>query len=224
MNIITTRRIAQIFFFALFLWFCIVTALGDHWFQLRGWPVNWFLELDPLVALGTLLATKTLYAGLIWALLTVALTIFLGRFFCGWVCPFGALHQFIGWLGRRRRKHGERVAMNQYRSPQAIKYYILLAMLGAAGGGLLGELARAPRQHALVTVALGFLIAATTGFVIRRKKNSGKALGAILFLAVPIRTRFRYAIGHARFVAPDRFARSHSADAPLRQSRGAYRF
>ena len=26
-------------------------------------------------------------------------TLFIGRFFCGWVCPFGALHQFTGWLG-----------------------------------------------------------------------------------------------------------------------------
>ena len=29
MRIITTRRISQIFFFNLFLWFCVVTTLGD---------------------------------------------------------------------------------------------------------------------------------------------------------------------------------------------------
>ena len=146
MNIVTVRRIAQIFFFALFAWFCVVTTVGDHWWQLRGWPVNWLLQLDPLVALGTLLTTKTIYAGLLWALATVVLTILLGRFFCGWVCPFGALHQFIGWLGRRRKKHAERVAMNQYRNGQVIKYYILIAMLAAAGGGLLAELLRWPRE------------------------------------------------------------------------------
>ena len=102
MKIVTVRRIAQIFFFALFAWLCVVTTIGDRLWQLRGWPVNLFLQLDPLVALGTLLTTKTVYAGLLWALATVGLTILLGRFFCGWVCPFGALHQFIGWLGRRR--------------------------------------------------------------------------------------------------------------------------
>ena len=113
MKIVTVRRIAQIFFLALFVWFCVVTTIGDRWWQLRGWPVNLFLQLDPLVALGTLLTTKTVYAGLLWALATMVLTILLGRFFCGWICPFGALHQFIGWLGRRRKKHAERVAMNQ---------------------------------------------------------------------------------------------------------------
>ena len=66
MKIITTRRISQIFFLVLFLWFCIVTTLGEQWWQLRGWPVNWLLELDPLVGLGTLLTTGTLYKGLAW--------------------------------------------------------------------------------------------------------------------------------------------------------------
>ena len=152
MNIITTRRITQVFFFLLFLWFCVVTSLGDRGWQLRGWPVNWLLELDPLVALGTLLTTKTIYAGLIWALVTVALTILVGRFFCGWVCPFGALHQFIGWLGRRRKKHAERVALNQYRRGQVIKYYILIGLLTAAACGLIGELIRLPRQRPMFIV------------------------------------------------------------------------
>ena len=91
MKIVNARRIAQIFFFALFIWFCVVATVGDRWWQLRGWPINWLLQLDPLVALGTLLTTKTLYAGLIWALVTVALTVMLGRFFCGWVCPWGVV-------------------------------------------------------------------------------------------------------------------------------------
>jgi polyferredoxin len=162
MKIVTVRRIAQIFFFVLFAWFCVVTTVGDHWRQLRGWPVNLFLQLDPLVALGTLLTTKTVYAGLLWALATVVLTILLGRFFCGWVCPFGALHQFIGWLGRRRRRHAERVAMNQYRSGQVIKYYILIAMLAAASGGLLAEVLRWPREKpaaGLVVLATSLIVA-----------------------------------------------------------------
>ena len=75
MNIITTRRISQIFFFIVFIWFCLVTSLGDQWWQLRGWPVNWIIELDPLVGLATLLSTRTVYAGLLWGLATVVLTI-----------------------------------------------------------------------------------------------------------------------------------------------------
>jgi polyferredoxin len=162
MKTVTVRRIAQIFFFALFAWLCVVTTVGDRWWQLRGWPVNLILQLDPLVALGTLLTTKTVYAGLLWALATVVLTILLGRFFCGWVCPFGALHQFIGWLGRRRKKHAERVAMNQYRNGQVIKYYILIAMLAVASGGWLADVLRWPREQpaaGLVVLAVSLIVA-----------------------------------------------------------------
>jgi len=132
MKIIHTRRISQIFFFCLFVWFCIVATFGREWWQLRGWPVNLFLQLDPLVAIGTLLSTHTIYRGLIWALLTIIMTIILGRVFCGWVCPFGAMHQFIGWLGGRRRTLKQRIASNKYRKAAFIKYLFLIAFLVAA--------------------------------------------------------------------------------------------
>ncbi|MGA3268260.1 MAG: 4Fe-4S binding protein [Verrucomicrobiota bacterium] len=175
MNLVVLRRIAQIFFLTLFVWFCVVTTVGDRWWQLRGWPVNWLLQLDPLVALGTLLTTRTIYAGLLWALLTVALTILLGRFFCGWVCPFGACHQFIGWLGRRRKKHAERVAMNQYRAGQAVKYYLLIALLAAASGGLLAEILRWPREvPAAGLIVLAASLAATLWLATRKVVDGWK--------------------------------------------------
>ena len=132
MKIIFTRRISQIFFFCLFIWFCIVSTFGSEWWHLRGWPVNLILQLDPLVAIGTLLSTHTIYKGLLWALLTVVLTIILGRFFCGWICPFGALHQFVGWLGNSRRSLKDRIASNKYRKAAFIKYLLLIAFLVAA--------------------------------------------------------------------------------------------
>jgi polyferredoxin len=191
MKIVTVRRIAQFFFFALFAWFCVVTTVGDRWWQLRGWPVNWLLQLDPLVALGTLLTTKTIYAGLLWALATVMLTILLGRFFCGWVCPFGALHQVIGWLGRRRKKHAERVAMNQYRNGQVIKYYILIAMLAAASGSLLAELLRWPREKPVVgLVVLAASLILTLWFATRKVvsgwKQAAEWFAGLLFIGTAL--------------------------------------
>jgi len=121
MKIVTVRRITQVFFFLLFIWFCIVTTIGVEWWQLRGWPVNWFLQLDPLVAVATMLSTQSLYRGLLWALVTVVLTILLGRFFCSWVCPFGTLHHFVGYLSRRRKSTSEKIGLNQYHPAQAIK-------------------------------------------------------------------------------------------------------
>lgn len=139
MKIVRARQISQLFFFLLFLWFCVVATLGESWWQLRGWPVNWLLQLDPLVALATVLTTRTLYAGLAWALATIVLTLVLGRFFCGWVCPFGALHHFVGFLGGRNRALKERVARNSYHPAQVVKYFLLSLLLGAAAGDWLAH-------------------------------------------------------------------------------------
>jgi polyferredoxin len=141
MKITTARQISQIFFVILFLWFCITTALGDNWWQLRGWPVNWFIQLDPLVGLGTILTTRTLYAGLLWGLLTIGLTIILGRFFCGWICPFGAIHQFIGFCAKHKKPVHHKIRVNRYSFRQSIKYFLLFFFLAAATIDLLEILA-----------------------------------------------------------------------------------
>ncbi len=142
MRIVTVRRISQIFFLVLFIWFCIVTTLGVEWWQLRGWPVSWLLQLDPLVAVATMLSTQTLYQGLLWALVTVVLTILLGRFFCSWVCPFGTIHHFVGYLAKRGKSLSAKIALNRYHPGQSIKYYLLIFLLTAAAGSLVARLLR----------------------------------------------------------------------------------
>jgi len=129
MKIVQVRRISQVFFFLLFAWFCIVSTVGEKFWQLRGWPVNWFLELDPLASIGTMLTTHTLYRALLWALVTVVLTIIFGRFFCGWVCPFGSLHHFVGFLAHRRKTLSQKMQLNKYRKTQSIKYFVLIFLL-----------------------------------------------------------------------------------------------
>lgn len=129
MKITTTRRISQVFFFTLFVWFCIVSSVGRQYWQLRGWPVKWFFQMDPLVSIGTILAGHSLYGPLLWSLVTVILTIIFGRFFCSWVCPFGSLHHFVGSLGKYGNSAREKVQLNRYRKAQKIKYYILVFFL-----------------------------------------------------------------------------------------------
>jgi polyferredoxin len=184
MNIITVRRISQIFFFVLFIWFCIVSSFGEKWWQWRGWPVNWILQLDPLVALGTILATRTLYAGLAWALLTVALTVVLGRFFCGWLCPFGTIHQFFGWIGRRKKSFAERVAANQYRPAQVIKYYLLIGLLTAAAGDVFADFFRVARQWPTIPGLVFAIGLAAFSFLAIRKvvPNLKKTIGVLVSL------------------------------------------
>lgn len=138
MNIITIRRITQGLFLLMLLWFCLVNTLGTAWWQLRGWPVNWLLQLDPLAALATLLSTGTVFRGMLWAVLTVVLTLVLGRVFCGWICPLGTLQQMVGYFAQRRRTMAERLKRNRYHPAQRIKYWVLAVLLGLAAGGLVG--------------------------------------------------------------------------------------
>ena len=57
-------------------------------------PVDLFLRLDPLIAVTTFLASRGLYAPLLLSLIVIAASLFLGRFFCGYVCPLGTLIDF----------------------------------------------------------------------------------------------------------------------------------
>ncbi|MBA3036569.1 MAG: 4Fe-4S binding protein [Desulfobacterium sp.] len=132
MKITTVRRISQGFFFIITIWFCLVTAPGIEWWQLRGWPVNWIIQLDPLSGIGTLLATHSIHSGLIWGLATIIITIIIGRFFCGWLCPFGTLHQFTGYIANRKKPPAKKAEDNQYRSAQNLKYIVLIFLLSAA--------------------------------------------------------------------------------------------
>ena len=183
MRIVIVRRLSQIFFLLLFTWFGVVATVGTSWWQLRGWPINWLLELAPLTAVATFLATGTIYGTLWWGLVTLALTAFLGRFFCGFICPLGTLHQAVGWLARRGQAAAQKVAANAFSPWQAWKYYLLafflaLALLGSLQTGLLDPL---PLVYRSLNLALLPLVdAPLSGY---RAYASLWLLGAI-FMAV----------------------------------------
>ena len=120
--------------FALFVFVTTFTHLDDVP-ALKFW-VSKFLEIDPLVTIATALATHTVYKGLLWSLVLLIPTLFLGRFFCNWICPYGIIHQFSGWIFNKRTAK-QRIESNRYRRIYAIKYYILGAMLVAAALGSL---------------------------------------------------------------------------------------
>jgi len=139
------RRVSQILFFFLFFWLILKTNFEIDFSPEAGtdivlpYPVSIALEFDPLVMLGTLLSTGTIYKGLLWALVILIPTIFIGRFFCGWVCPLGTLNHWISEINseRRARKGKNKIESNRYKKYQRIKYYILLVFLSSALVGTL---------------------------------------------------------------------------------------
>jgi len=137
MRITTVRIIVQAVVMALFLSCVLVTTFAclDEMPALVFW-VGKFLEIDPLIAVATTITTHTLYKGLLWSLVILVPTLFLGRFFCNWICPFGILHHFVGWVFNTRNTQ-QKIESNRYRPIYAIKYYLLGAMLIAAVFGTL---------------------------------------------------------------------------------------
>jgi polyferredoxin len=131
-RITTVRIVSQTTFFALFMFLLWVT-----WFsRLGGYPVSLFLEVDPLVGIATALSTHTVYRWLWRGMLVLVPTLLLGRVFCNWMCPYGSLHQFFGWLFNIRGNKNNMNA-NRYRPVYQIKYYILAVFLVLAAFGSL---------------------------------------------------------------------------------------
>jgi polyferredoxin len=134
------------------------------------YPVEAFLLADPFVGAMTLLSTHTVYRGLLWSVGLLGLTLVVGRVFCGWICPFGTLHHFFGWLLPSSAGRGAaRVAANRTHDYQRIKYYLLYgfllaAVFGSAVGGLFDPLCVAVRSIGLgVLPAAQYLTARTLG-------------------------------------------------------------
>ena len=139
------RRASQIIFFLLFMALLLRTEfrgqMGTAVDDIRlPYPVRLFFELDPLVAISNALASHALYRGLLWSLVVLVPTLFLGRFFCGWVCPMGTLHHFFGSLKSESKRGKQLIESNRYKRWQTSKFYILIAVLvsAALGTGLVG--------------------------------------------------------------------------------------
>ncbi len=141
------RRISQCFFLFFFLYLLIESRLPQDVYldysaavsseaDLRlDQPVTFFFKLDPLVGLSSLLSGHKLIEGFLWGVGILILTIFLGRVFCSFICPFGTLHHLIGWI-RPALKGNRMVQANQKKPSQRIKYFVLIAVLVGAIVGL----------------------------------------------------------------------------------------
>jgi len=119
------RRGTQIFFFLLFVWLFLKAEY--HGQDFLAWPVDLFFRFDPLILAAHLLTRSPVVAGLWWALVFVALTFILGRFFCGWVCPLGTALD-----GCRRLLFASRPDRGVAARWRRAKYYILFGLLAAA--------------------------------------------------------------------------------------------
>jgi polyferredoxin len=134
------RRISQTFFLLLFIFLLVESRLPQaiyvdysaaftHEQDLRlSQPVTFFFHLDPLVWLTSLLSGHAWIKGFAWGMGVLVLTLFLGRVFCGFICPFGTLHHAVSRF-RPAVKGTRLVQATQKSSSQRFKYFLLVALL-----------------------------------------------------------------------------------------------
>ncbi len=130
------RRAVQLALLVLFLFlFRRTEYTGAD--QLSG-TEHLFFHLDPLAVLAPMLGAREFVPPLWPALAVVGLTIVLGRFFCGWVCPLGTLLDIFDRVLRpivRRTNRFQGAAFQKN-----TRYVILIAVLlaGALSFPLVG--------------------------------------------------------------------------------------
>ncbi len=184
----TYRRYWAAFFLLLFL--ALLLVADARW--MRGYETTLFAWLDPLTALAGLLTSGTVYKGLLLSLLVIVPTLFLGRFFCSWVCPLGIMNQILSRFFRHRRPLEEQED-NVYRPVFRVKYYLLAALLvlaafGSLQTGLLDPIALTVRSLTVAVIpALDHLGAPIH---LRAPVFWGGVLIALLFLAILAANRF----------------------------------
>ncbi|MFQ6091432.1 MAG: 4Fe-4S binding protein, partial [bacterium] len=154
-----TRRTVQILFLIIFLWLFFLSAFPLE----RNYPVDLFLRLDPLIAIGTMLASRNFIIDLWPAAVLLGLTILIGRFFCGWICPLGTTLDLFSRLKRGKQRH--------YRRLKSAKFVILLLLLVSAlfSTGLIGYLDPVALLMRTVTAVLfpafAFAVRSSMGFL-----------------------------------------------------------
>ncbi|MBN1165054.1 MAG: 4Fe-4S dicluster domain-containing protein [Candidatus Krumholzibacteriota bacterium] len=144
------RRLSQILFLILFLILFIQTEYKGN--DQLGLPVKLFLDFDPLIALSALLAAHTVRVIFLLSLITILLTVLLGRVFCGWICPLGTLNTFFSYF--KMRSAGPKADGAPFAPLRRIKYFILIfilvaALLGWNSAGFLDPISLTIRSLAL---------------------------------------------------------------------------
>ncbi len=146
-HLVWIRRVCQGFFLGLFVFLLVKTRLPQDVYldysmafaeavdiRIQA-PVTFFFQLDPLIWLTSMISSRQWLPGFGWAIFLIAATLLMGRFFCAFICPFGALHHLTGAI-RPVLNGREMIAANQPDSRRRIKYFLLVVFLAAAAVGV----------------------------------------------------------------------------------------
>jgi polyferredoxin len=119
------RQIAQVVSVALFFILAFLTYRGAESLI----PLDLYFRLDPFAAFAAMIAARTVIAALLLAVAAIAFGFVFGRAWCGWLCPLGAM---LDWVTPKTHRVAE-----TRRVWKRVKYVLLIVAFFAA---LLGNL------------------------------------------------------------------------------------
>jgi MauM/NapG family ferredoxin protein len=94
-------------------------------------PVDLLLRIDPLAAAISFLASRSIVPQMLLSLVLLGATFFLGRFFCGYICPLGtAIDLFDGALIRLRPGRFRPTSIPLFPKYALLIFLLMLALFG----------------------------------------------------------------------------------------------
>ena len=132
------RWASQTVFMLLLLWLFFETAF--HAGSTAGRGTGLFFDLDPLALIALWAGRHAVATGMLLSLVTLAVTFLFGRWFCGWFCPFGALHNLISsWRGGGVKSKIETGGFTRWQHTKyiALLFFLVAALVGANLAGWL---------------------------------------------------------------------------------------
>ncbi len=82
---------------------------------INGFDINMYL-MDPILFI-------------LWSYVFVSLFIVGRGIFCGWLCPFGALQEMVGWIAKKLRIRQKKVPFDAHSKLWWVKYVILIGLV-----------------------------------------------------------------------------------------------
>lgn len=116
------RQVSQVLFLAFAVVLLFAAQSGRPLFPLA----DLFFRFDPLSGLTAMVAARVWIPRLGLGLVTIGLTLVLGRVWCGWICPMGTILDWVRIPGADKRQAGLSPRWRQ------VKYLLLAAALACA--------------------------------------------------------------------------------------------
>ncbi len=185
----TPRKIAQTFNLLFFVILLVLTTYPLHSFL----TADVYLQMDPLIfSVGSIASRSWLSFWLVFVLLCF-LTVILGRFFCGWICPLGITLDSTDALlrsGGVRIQAGRENRFKPHESLRPARWLILSFITGASVCGLsllfaVSPLSLITRFYGMVLYPIICLLA-DTGLTLIRPSLDTIGLEQFSYAKIPV--------------------------------------